>query len=424
MLKLYKIFEDDISPVTVISPKDVVVVSDASDQKNKKIFLWKGPYSPNYDEFKSVALYNRLLDLFFNPEIYIITDTKLIIDKNDSDQVKRVKDFLQQNLPDLANYRKKRMLGNFLLLTGIREKIKEFKRYESSNKWNAKVSNLTNIWRLSIFNVIAMLSVVVLLLLKLQWDLKGDNHLFYDNNHIMDPVLWEIWLGSLITTLFVAAVIILIVTFANLMFVLIPMKFPINPKETKSYSSKMLGDLKRKKEKKIEQGTGIKLPPSSKSKTTIKAPKMPPAKGKVSKSQIKISIPAPKLPGKKTSSKAQLEMEEIEKIYSSDEDAALGIPKIPMRKKIELNTNDLEIQLSMGNQSSDPNIKVILVECDICGKPVKMPVPKKLIEESKLPVTDVTFIHGKDKHAVTAQIDKDFAVRRRRSAPIVFEDKK
>ena len=53
-----------------------------------------------------------------------------------------------------------------------------------------------------------------------------------------------------------------------------------------------------------------------------------------------------------------------------------------------------------------------------------MPVPKKLIEESKIPVTDVTYIHGKDNHAVTAQIDGDFAVRRRRSAPAVFEEKK
>ena len=50
-----------------------------------------------------------------------------------------------------------------------------------------------------------------------------------------------------------------------------------------------------------------------------------------------------------------------------------------------------------------------------------MPVPRKFIQESSLPVTDVTYIHGNPHHALTAQLDKDYAVRRRRASQIVYE---
>ena len=50
-----------------------------------------------------------------------------------------------------------------------------------------------------------------------------------------------------------------------------------------------------------------------------------------------------------------------------------------------------------------------------------MPVPRKFIQNSPLPVTDVTYVHGNPEHALTAQLDKDFAVRRRRASNIVYE---
>ena len=77
-------------------------------------------------------------------------------------------------------------------------------------------------------------------------------------------------------------------------------------------------------------------------------------------------------------------------------DKDLGIPEIPMKK-------------------------VIVVDCEICNKTLSMPVPRDAILKSPLPVTDITYVHGDPEHALVAQIDKDFAVRRRRASLIVFE---
>ena len=65
--------------------------------------------------------------------------------------------------------------------------------------------------------------------------------------------------------------------------------------------------------------------------------------------------------------------------------------------------------------------KFVLVDCQICEKTINMPIPRNIIRNSPLPVTDVTYIHGTPTHALTAQLDKDFAVRRRRASQIVYE---
>ena len=65
--------------------------------------------------------------------------------------------------------------------------------------------------------------------------------------------------------------------------------------------------------------------------------------------------------------------------------------------------------------------KFVLIECQICDKTISMPVPRKIIQNSTLPLTDVTYIHGNPQHAITAQSDKDYAVRRRRASQIVYE---
>ena len=94
-------------------------------------------------------------------------------------------------------------------------------------------------------------------------------------------------------------------------------------------------------------------------------------------------------------------------------DRDLGIPEIPMKKAIVVKKGEIR---------KDTNeTKFVLIECQICDKTISMPVPRKIIQKSSLPVTDVTFIHGNPEHALTAQLDKDFAVRRRRASVIVHE---
>ncbi|MBN2154906.1 MAG: hypothetical protein JW776_02545 [Candidatus Lokiarchaeota archaeon] len=95
----------------------------------------------------------------------------------------------------------------------------------------------------------------------------------------------------------------------------------------------------------------------------------------------------------------------------SDKD--LGIPEIPMKKAIIVKQGQI--------RKDTETTKFVLVECQICNKTINMPIPRKIIEESPLPVTDVTYIHGNPKHALTAQLDKDYAVRRRRASVIISE---
>jgi hypothetical protein len=95
----------------------------------------------------------------------------------------------------------------------------------------------------------------------------------------------------------------------------------------------------------------------------------------------------------------------------SDND--LGIPEVPMKKAIIVKKGKI--------RKDTDSTKFVLVECQICNRTISMPIPRKEIIQSSLPVTDITYIHGDPQHALTAQLDKDFAVRRRRASVIVYE---
>lgn len=99
--------------------------------------------------------------------------------------------------------------------------------------------------------------------------------------------------------------------------------------------------------------------------------------------------------------------------HNNPSDKDLGIPDIPMKKAIVVKKGNI--------RKDTAETKFVLIDCQICNKTISMPVPRKILQESSLPVTDVTYIHGNPQHALTAQIDKDYAVRRRRVSQVVFE---
>ncbi len=94
-------------------------------------------------------------------------------------------------------------------------------------------------------------------------------------------------------------------------------------------------------------------------------------------------------------------------------DKDLGIPEVPMKKAIVVRKGKL--------RKDTDTTKFVLIECQICNETINMPIPRKIIQESPLPVTDVTYVHGDPEHALTAQLDRDFAVRRRRASVVVYE---
>jgi hypothetical protein len=94
-----------------------------------------------------------------------------------------------------------------------------------------------------------------------------------------------------------------------------------------------------------------------------------------------------------------------------------------MRKKIEISAKDIVTKDVTEQSIKNPEVKVILVECEICGRAITVPIPKLLIEESDLPITEITYVHSEPPHALTAYLDKDFAVRRRRASQVILQDK-
>jgi hypothetical protein len=104
-----------------------------------------------------------------------------------------------------------------------------------------------------------------------------------------------------------------------------------------------------------------------------------------------------------------------------DEAIDLNIPSPPKKKALTIAVDNKTMQDLASKETTD--LKYILIECAICGaQPISMPVIKKYVLEAKEPVVEVTYIHGNPKHAIVAQLDHDFQVRRNRPSKAIFED--
>ncbi|MFX1365124.1 MAG: hypothetical protein ACFFCE_17850 [Promethearchaeota archaeon] len=115
--------------------------------------------------------------------------------------------------------------------------------------------------------------------------------------------------------------------------------------------------------------------------------------------------------------------------YSTDEDLELGIPIVPeapkQKNKITLDTFNLSSDvLERMKKYESPNIKVVLVNCERCKAIIPVPVPKKAVINSELPVVPISYVHRnlhkKDQHCITIHLDHDFDIRRQRISDVVI----
>lgn len=115
--------------------------------------------------------------------------------------------------------------------------------------------------------------------------------------------------------------------------------------------------------------------------------------------------------------------------YSTKEHKDLDIPSVPeppkKKDKISINSPDLTPDvLKRIKKIESPDMKVVLVNCDRCKAVIPIPVPKKVVSESELPIVPVSYVHKnlekKDLHCITIHLDHDFDIRRQRLSDVVI----
>ncbi len=118
--------------------------------------------------------------------------------------------------------------------------------------------------------------------------------------------------------------------------------------------------------------------------------------------------------------------EKRKSVYITDEDLEMDIPLVPEApKKLTVNSRGLSTDLLIEMKKLESEkIKVVLVNCERCNKIILVPIPKKFISKSKLPVVPISYIHknsqNKDQHCITLHVDHDFDIRRQRISDVVF----
>ena len=118
-----------------------------------------------------------------------------------------------------------------------------------------------------------------------------------------------------------------------------------------------------------------------------------------------------------------------EKDYSTKENEDLDIPSVPeppkKKEKLTIDSPDLAPDvLERIKKVESPHMKVVLVNCERCKAVIPIPVPKKVVIESEIPIVPVSYVHknleNKDQHCITIHLDHDFDIRRQRLSDVVI----
>jgi hypothetical protein len=114
---------------------------------------------------------------------------------------------------------------------------------------------------------------------------------------------------------------------------------------------------------------------------------------------------------------------------SNREDIELAIPSVPeppkQKERLSINSPDLTPDvLARIKKVESSEMKVVLVNCERCKAVIPIPVPKKVVIESELPIVPISFVHknleNEDQHCITIHLDHDFDIRRQRLSDVVL----
>ena len=215
---LFKIGQDEITPITQFTPRDVIMVFDDSD---KKIYVYKGSDRLNLNEFEADRIYEQIVQKFLNSHIFLLYTT--VIKPQDPTPLKKIKKYILSVETKNFIYTLVSFIKNIFFFQHSRDQVRLLKNFKSSNIWKKNLTNLTSIWKLSIFNLIMLSMVIVGLGLKMGIDvlpklIKGE-----------DSWITVSWVENFMIYVLIALLILGITAIVNLIFVFFPMRFPIHP---------------------------------------------------------------------------------------------------------------------------------------------------------------------------------------------------
>ncbi len=108
-------------------------------------------------------------------------------------------------------------------------------------------------------------------------------------------------------------------------------------------------------------------------------------------------------------------------VFEVDHDFNILLPKV-IDVIISTVSTPKKEEIDKANKSSA--IRYVIIKCEKCEENIHVPVPRKIIEESKLPKTPITFVHKSkkddDPHSVILYLDNHFQDRDTRFPDILI----
>jgi hypothetical protein len=218
VLSTYVITEDEILESQNFKYSDILVITNP---ESKNIFLYQGPESKVFDQFHSDLMYERIMNKFLNPNIFLITD--LESSSADTSEIQEIKTTIREIFPEKWGYKFKVGFLNLFTLRKTRANIYRFKSYNQSLSFRKKIMNFSNYWALILFNLLS--GVIILGLLGYTF-FFGINRIL-SNNYSLEDVLYH--LENVVIYIGLSFCLLISIIVIDMIFLLFPMKFPIKP---------------------------------------------------------------------------------------------------------------------------------------------------------------------------------------------------
>lgn len=219
-LILYKVEDSEFIKTDRVKPDELALVLD---EDNKEIYVYKPKKSKVYDEYEAEELYNLILNKFLNPNIFMIKELKDT--PQESEKVQKVKNFIRTAQPSIFWFNLGKFFKDLFLFHNLRQNYEIFKNYHHSGVWRRRISNQTNLWKLSLFNTIVSASISIISLLIILFAIRP---LF---SSPLSGESLQLWLQNL--TIYEGLLIFLsiLIFLPNLIFIIFPLRFPIKPQK-------------------------------------------------------------------------------------------------------------------------------------------------------------------------------------------------